>query len=205
VCDKADQVKRRINLLGSLGEKFGETHDFEIKTPAEAIRAFMANYPDFKKHLLESDSKGIGFKILVGKTPAKDEEELYNPSGRNEISIVPVVTGSGGESGGALKVFAGFVLVVVGIALEPVSAGASTFLIYAGVGLMLGGVVQLLTPIPKINAPEERPENKPSYLFSGVVNTTAQGQPIQLLFGRLTVGSAVVSAGVSVEEVPVDS
>ncbi len=194
-------MKKRINLVGALGEKFGEIHDLEINSPAEALRAFMANYPEFRKHLLESDSKGVGYKVIVGKQEL-EKEELLNPSGISEITFVPVVSGGGATT----RIIAGAVLVVVGVALSFTWASpASPYLIAAGVGLVLGGVVQLLTPIPKVGEPDERPENRPSYLFSGAVNTTAQGQPVQLLFGRLICGSAVISAGISVEEIPVGS
>lgn len=195
-------MKRRINLMGALGERFGEFHDFDIKTPAEAVRAFMANYPEFKQHLLDSDAKGVGYKVIVGRHEL-EKEELNHPVGKNEITFVPVVSGGGA----AVRIIAGVVLVAAGIVCLyiPGAQGAAPYLIAAGVGLIVGGVVQLLTPIPKIGAPEERPENKPSYLFSGAINTTAQGQPVQLLYGRIITGSAVISAGISVEEIPVDS
>ena len=61
----------------------------------------------------------------------------------------------------------------------------------------------LLVPVPKVSGPQERPENKPSYLFNGAVNTTEQGQPIPLLYGELIVGSAVVSAGLTDKEIPI--
>jgi predicted phage tail protein len=40
----------------------------------------------------------------------------------------------------------------------------------------LGGVSQLLFKPPKAAKPNERPENKPSFLFDEPVNTIAQGQ-----------------------------
>jgi hypothetical protein len=41
--------------------------------------------------------------------------------------------------------------------------------------------------------PKERPENDPSRLFGGAVNTTAQGHPIQICYGEVEVGSAIIS------------
>ena len=72
-----------------------------------------------------------------------------------------------------------------------------------GTSMILGGVAQMIAPTPKSSDPSERPENKPSYAFNGAVNTTAQGQPVPVGYGRLIVGSAVISAGIDVDEVPV--
>ena len=57
-------------------------------------------------------------------------------------------------------------------------------------------------PDAQASEPSERPENKPSYSFNGAVNTTAQGHPVPVGYGRLVVGSAVISAGIDVDEVP---
>ena len=82
-------------------------------------------------------------------------------------------------------------------------SSAATLPLTIGASLVLGGISQLLVPVPKVSGPQERPENKPSYLFNGAVNTTEQGQPIPLLYGELIVGSAVVSAGLTDKEIPI--
>jgi predicted phage tail protein len=48
----------------------------------------------------------------------------------------------------------------------------------------------------------DRPANKPSYAFDGAVNTAAQGNPVPICYGRLIVGSQVVSAGLVTEPLP---
>ena len=40
-------------------------------------------------------------------------------------------------------------------------------------------------------------ENEPSLAFDGAVNTMGQGGPVPLGYGRLLVGSAIVSVGFS--------
>ncbi|WP_260627457.1 tail assembly protein [Pseudomonas protegens] len=44
------------------------------------------------------------------------------------------------------------------------------------------------------------PNNRPSYSFNGAVNTSVQGNPVPLLYGRMIVGSAVISAGIYSED-----
>ena len=68
--------------------------------------------------------------------------------------------------------------------------------------ILLGELGRSFAPTPKATEPSERPENKPSYSFNGAVNTTAQGHPVPVGYGRLIVGSAVISAGIDVDEIP---
>jgi predicted phage tail protein len=68
-----------------------------------------------------------------------------------------------------------------------------------GASMVLGGIVQLLSPTPKIDSGigSEDALHRPSYNFNGVVNTTAQGHPVALAYGRVICGSAVISAGLT--------
>lgn len=185
---------RSVYLLGSLGEQFGGNHKFDIKSAPEALRALQANNPSFQKTLMESAEKGVGYKVLVGSDWVTEDQELLEPLGaKNSIMIVPVIQGSGGVA----KIFTGAAL----IGLSFLGGPAAPYLLSIGIGLSLSGVTQLLTPLPTFGA-NEAADNKPSYIFSGPVNTNSQGQCIPLGYGIAIVGSAVVSAGISVEAVP---
>ena len=63
-----------------------------------------------------------------------------------------------------------------------------------GGALILGGISQLLTPIPQ--TPTEDPDN--SFQFNSPVNTTIAGLPVPILYGERMVGSVVISAGINV-------
>jgi predicted phage tail protein len=65
--------------------------------------------------------------------------------------------------------------------------------------MTIGGVIQMLSPqqMPKSG---ESANNGASYNFTGPVNTTAQGNPVPVLYGRMIVGSAVISAGIVAED-----
>jgi len=78
---------------------------------------------------------------------------------------------------------------VTGIAFSGFFAKAA---VYIGAGLVLGGVSQLLTPVPK--APPEA-QKLQSFSFSGIAQTTQQGGAIPIVYGKCFVGSAVLSAG----------
>jgi predicted phage tail protein len=53
-----------------------------------------------------------------------------------------------------------------------------------GAAMMLGGVVQMLSPQPAGLASKQSADNRASYAFGGVTNTAAQGYPVPLLYGR---------------------
>ena len=193
---------RTVKLLGELGKKFGKQFKLDVKNPAEAVRALIANFPELEKHLMESEKRGIGYRVLVGKEVQK-VEDLHNPSGKQVIKFVPVVMGS--KSGGMFGVIVGAVLVTAGIVGNYFYPGnpVSPYLISAGVAMIIGGVIQMLAPVPKTPKDEDRPDNKPSYVFNGAVNTTAQGYPVPIGYGRMIVGSAVISASIVAEELPI--
>lgn len=194
---------KTIKLLGELGRKFGKVHRFDVKSPAEAIRALCANFKGFESHLMNSDPSKVRYRVIVGKETLPDETHLHNTSGSAEvIKFVPVIVGA--KEGGVFQTIFGAVLIAVGFALSFTPfAAASPYLYAAGVAMMLGGVAQMLTPAPSVPQATsyEAAENKPSYSFDGPVNTQAQGHPVPIGYGRMIVGSAVISAGIIPEDI----
>ena len=192
---------KTVRLLGELGKKFGRVIKLDVKTPAEAVRALCVNFPEFKKFVGTSEDRNIGYRVIVGKND-RSVEELHDPVGKADIKIVPVLMGS--KNGGIGSIIVGGILIAAGMVGNYFFPGnpVSPYLINAGVAMIAGGVVQLLTPLP--NTPdEEGVENRPSYIFNGSVNTSAQGYPVPIGYGRMIVGSAVVSAGIDTDDIPV--
>ena len=194
-----------IILLGELGRQFGRRHKMVVASAAEAVRALSANFPTFERELVSSGERGVGYKVLIGRDEL-NLERLHEPSGQQRITIAPVISGAGGNGLG--QIILGAALIAVAWWNPMGWAAAGSFLSQAtlysvGTSMILGGVAQMIAPTPKSSDPSERPENKPSYAFNGAVNTTAQGQSVPVGYGRLIVGSAVISAGIDVDEVPV--
>ena len=197
---------KTVKLLGELGKKFGKSYKFDISNPAEAVRALCINFPAFKKHLIDSEKRGVAYRVIVGKEDQK-LEDLHNPSGKDVIKFVPILIGAGGN--GSVQMILGAAIIGLMIwnpmgwlALGTAGAtGLQTGLVL-GASMALGGVVQMLTPVPSNNVSDTNnsPDNKPSYTFNGSVNTSAQGYPVPVGYGRMVVGSAVISAGIVAEE-----
>lgn len=191
---------RTILLLGDLGNNFGKKFEMDVKNPAEVIRALCANFPDFKKYVIESGKKNVFYKVLVGKQ-ARTVEQLHDPSGKDVIKIVPVIGGAGGRANPFTFIAAAALIAAsfVGNYFFPGNP-ISPYLMNAGIAMAIGGVVQMLTPVPKTPNNNDRPDNKPSFVFNGAVNTVAQGNPVPVGYGRMIVGSAVISAGITTDE-----
>ena len=189
---------RDVVLCGKLGKMFGKYHKLAVSSTAEAIKALSCLHKGFQRELIESKDRGIAYAVFVGKNNIV-KEELKSHSNRSlPIKIVPIVSGS--KAGGVLQIVVGAALVVAGVASLVISgatfgttAPISSALIMMGASMMLGGVVQLLT---KSSTGDTTADTSTNYNFSGAVNTSAQGVSVSLLYGRMTVGSTVVSAGI---------
>jgi predicted phage tail protein len=190
---------RTIKLSGSLAHRFGRVHRLAVANAAEAIRALCAMKPGFEKFLMEAKDNGLTFAVFQGKKNVS-EDELKNPAGDDIIRIVPVIAGS--KKGGVLQVIAGVVLVAVGMVVQWYLGGApnpiSNYLYGAGISMIVGGVVQMLTPVPKNQTKQD--DDRKSYIFNGAANVQAQGNCVPVLYGELIVGSVVASAGISTED-----
>ena len=85
--------------------------------------------------------------------------------------------------------------------------GALTSGHIASVGLMmtLSGVSQLISPTPQASQAAytnmERPAARTSFIYGGPVNTSEQGGPIPILYGRMRIGSTLVAASVSTDQI----
>jgi predicted phage tail protein len=142
---------------------------------------------------MTSKDRGMAYAVFIDKDNV-GREEFANPVAGRTIKFVPILQGS--KNGGILQIVLGIVLIVVG-AFTSYAGGSA--LISMGISMVLGGVINLLSPQQNISS-KNNPNNGTSYNFSGPINTAAQGNPVPLLYGRMIVGSAVISAGIYAED-----
>ena len=184
-----------------LGKIFGRTHDRLIRTTAEAINALSKTICGFEQYLNTSKNRGLTYAVFKGKRNI-GKDDLCFPVTGEVIRIIPVVIGS--KKAGLLQTVLGAVLVVVGVAVGYLSGGTLSAVGYGaaklGAAMMLGGVVQMLSPQPAGLASKQDAENRASYAFGGVTNTAAQGNPVPILYGRRRIGGAIISGGIYVED-----
>ncbi|MFV4767830.1 MULTISPECIES: tail assembly protein [Citrobacter freundii complex] len=196
--NKTDQeVMTTIKLSGSLAKIFGRAHQRLISTPREVFRALSVTVPGFEKYLNTSKARGLTYAVMVGKRNIS-ESDLDFPNAGQEIRIVPVIMGS--KRSGLLQTIFGAVLVAVSIWMPGVSIAASNMMFAVGASMTIGGVAQMLSPQPGGLSSKQDADNKASYAFGGVTNTTAQGNPVPLCYGKRRIGGAIISAGIYVED-----
>ncbi|PVZ56574.1 tail assembly protein [Pseudomonas sp. B1(2018)] len=184
-----------ILLSGSLAKSFGRQHfrQLETGTTTEAFSALKHTLPGFEDFIRESEKRGLRFAIFRNRENVG--EDGFTLSGTTEIRIVPIISGS--KRGGLFQTIAGVALMIASIWLGPVAFSI-------GLSLTIGGVSQLLTPVPKAPNQQEQAasENKPSYIFNGAFNSTQQGLPVPVVYGQMLVGSSVVGMGTWAEAIP---
>ena len=198
---------RKIKLYGKLAKFIGHrVLEADVATAAEAVRFLLANWPELEAHMNDQH-----YRVSIG-TYDLTAEELYDPAGAAPITFVPVVAGAGATA----RIIAGIALIALsfgiaslaagaalagslsGFALQAVAFGTQAGLL-AGIGLVLGGVAQLLTPTPKTNTEEGDPRK--SFSFSGIQNVSRAGVPVPVVYGETLVGSVVISAGIDIVQV----
>ncbi|NDV19993.1 hypothetical protein GO013_11225 [Pseudodesulfovibrio sp. JC047] len=209
-------MMRTVYLHGYLGETFGTEFRLDIATPTEAVRAFAAN---FGKRFLSMIRDGE-WHIIAGESLDEGEDYGYQDMlalglGASDLHIAPAVRGSSGR--GLAQIVIGVVIVIASIYTGGAAGGmsASAFSVggasvsygsLAAMGAMMAvsGIAQALTPVPKLGSgygDREDVDERPSFLFTGPKNTTEQGGPVPVVYGRHRVGWTLVSSGVEVEQI----
>ena len=205
-------MMRNIIFHGELADFIGyKKLEAKVSTVAETMRFLICNFPQVETHMAKKY-----YKIILHNQEI-EEGELYYPMGSSDVNIVPVISGAGGSTGkiflgaaliGASFLFPGAGLFGGGSAAAKAAAAASPGLAFAGTALsgvgavmVLGGVSEMLFPLPK--EPDFSSEGDPriSFNFSGTQNTSRAGTPVPIVYGEIFTGSVVISAAIDTEQV----
>jgi predicted phage tail protein len=193
------QPMTTILLYGQL-RQFGRSFRLAVRTPAEAIKALCVQIPGFERFISNAKSRGIEFAVFRGSKNLEEKELGFEGSG--DIRIAPVITGS--KRAGVLQTIVGAVMIVAGVIVSGMSFGLAAPLgaamISGGIGLVAGGVIQLLSPQAGGLKTSAAPENTPGYAFGSAKNTTASGNPVPLCIGERRWGGAIISAAIYAED-----
>lgn len=209
---------RTIHLYGSLRKRYGKSFELDCASAQEAAQALGFMIPGFQRDIVD----GV-FQVIAG--PKKSgyhlgQDEVRLTLGKTEeLHIVPVPQGA--KRGGVMKLILGIALIglsfvpgvnaAIGAAFGSVggafgataAASATAFgtslLFKTGFMLALGGAYQAIVGTPTM--PSSSTDE--GFLFSGPVNTSVQGSVVPVVFGKMMVGSVVVSGGISPENIPV--
>jgi len=178
-----------IKLHGALAKKFGKTFRCVAANTAQAIRFLEVNFKDFRKWVLEADSRGIVFQVKTNQYELGGDE-LFDPvSPGTVIHLTPLFAGAGGNT---FKIFLGIGLIAAGLIFSGGLFGLSSLqLIITGALLLISGLMGKKTPAADPDDEQER-----SFVFSGAANVATVGGRVPVVYGVIQTGSTVASASV---------
>lgn len=192
----------KVYLEGAMGRNFGREWTLDINTPIEALQLIQANIPAFGQWIRDNAKRYAKCMIICkyadGRTEALDEKTMLMHKEPKEIHFVPWVEGAGK----AFQYIVGAAMMIIG-AICYWMPGASQACMSAGLSLMVAGGGMLVSAIVTAimgRVRKDEDDSGTSYYFNGAQNTTAQGVPVPLIFGRCKVGSAVISSSINTSD-----
>lgn len=190
-----------VRFYGSL-KQFGSEFRLDCKTPAEVVQALTSQIPKLRQFI----QQGL-FTVRVGRDYFDNRylEQGLNQKLKDDATVHFTPTLKGSKRGGLFGVIAGAALIATAFALGPLGfsvIGANAAWMVGGVGasMLLGGVAQMLTKMPSMSTGKDA-EKKQSTSFSNLSNMAAQGRPMPLAYGRIRVGSLIISQGVETMDI----
>ena len=223
-------MMRDIFLYGAAGKQFGRHFRLDVASPNEAVRALCTLRPGLRevirqgywriivgsphlKNAIQVHTTGMNLGALPLHLVPAAGAAGGDGGGVGKIAAGVVLIGASIVTAGlaapagfaAMGTLGGFGAAMTGASFMGVSAASVAVL---GASMVLGGVAGMLAQppqgIPGVNASptdSAAPEDRPSFLFNGIVNNTAQGGPVPLLFGHHLTGSVVVSANIDTSDI----
>ena len=184
-----------VRFYGSL-KQFGSDFRLDCQTTAEIVQALTSQIPKLRQFI----QQGL-FTVRVGRDYFDNRylEQGLSHKLKDDATVHFTSVLKGSKRGGLFGVIAGVAIIAGAIALGPlagiISTNAAWIVGSVGASLLLGGVAQMLTKMPEMKMGTEK-EKKQSTAFSNLSNMTAQGKPMPLAYGRMRVGSLIISQGV---------
>lgn len=190
-----------VRFYGSL-KQFGSDFRLDCKTPAEVIHALTSQIPKLRQFI----QQGL-FTVRVGRDYFDNRyiEKGLSQKLKDDSTVHFTPTLKGSKRGGLFGVITGVALIAGALALGPLGfsvIGANAAWIVGGLGasMLLGGVAQMLTKMPSMSTGKDA-DKKQSTSFSNLSNMAAQGRPMPLAYGRIRVGSLIISQGIETMDI----
>lgn len=178
-------MRRRVHLHGA----FAQFHDGPIEIVADTVWQAVEAVTNQVKGFLPDAIIGRK-RIQVAGFPTI--ESLHQPTDVEDIHIVPAMTF--GKNGGLIQTIIGVTLIILAVVAQFIPGGQflSTILAQIGITMIIGGILEMLTPAPK--------PNKQSQYLPSNQNTVAIGTPIQLQYGWFKVAGQIMSLQIDAKE-----
>jgi predicted phage tail protein len=158
---------KNVYLHGELGKRFGKKWELNVFTPGEAVNALFANEPEIERYLFKKQQEGICYGIKKSNSRSFATAEECNLLTEKDLHVFPVPQGSGGF--------------ITSLLVMAATTAASIYI------------------SKKMAEAMERDESvlqvqTKSYLYNGTENKFQQGATIPVGYGKMIVGSNVISS-----------
>lgn len=187
----------KVYLEGPLGKKFGREWELAADTPNEALRLINANVGNLfawiKQNLRIYERYRVVVKKRGGKHEALDSESYALAHDVESIRFIPLIAGAGG----IIKAVIGVALIVYG------TITGNALALKMGWTMVISGIIEALIMPNTGRKKDNSGGSTNSHFFDGPVNTEGQGRAVPLVYGRVLIGSQVISAKLSIDEIPV--
>jgi predicted phage tail protein len=186
-------MKKHVVLTGFLGEKYGRDWHIVADTYKDIVSCIDANYPTFRKDLIDIANSGGDIAVEVGGNLIEEIEDMLVSISEDTVIISPVPAGSKSNTAkvvvGSLLIIASFfVPQLLPAAFGPYETLIASAALSVGANLAIIGLQNMLAPDPSVDEEQD-------YAFNGPENTTVSGNPVPVLCGELIVGGVTISSG----------
>ena len=157
---------KKVYLHGALGKHFGEKWELNVSTPVEAVHALFANNPEIEKYLNKKHQDGVYYGIKKSGEEKFTETGEYPLSTDKDLHIFAIPQGAG---------FAGSLI------MTAITTAASMY------------VSKKMAEAMERDDSALQAQTK-SFIYNGSDNRFSQGSTIPAGYGRVKVGSSVISS-----------
>jgi predicted phage tail protein len=186
-----------INLHGILAREFGKAFTMHLSKPKHVIDAIDSNNPTFKKRILELSNQGIHYRILIDGESVSNLEQLNIQKTITNIDLAPMIGGSGPI---LIPIIDSMLPSAAGAALVTAAGTLTTLgtVLSTGLSIIAATLIQnALAPSPDNQKTESSiSAAQKSFVLGSKANTTQQGVPVPVGYGRLRVGSLIIQTTV---------
>lgn len=193
----------KVILYGKLKKLYDKELYISGSNVAEIINGVFTQIKELK-------TKSINFKHQIRVHGYFTKESLFQPFGEEvtELHVMPDVCG--GKGGGFIKVAIGAVLIATAIFQPQLGAilltkGVTLSSVVFGIGtsLVLGGILEMISPVPQIDSTSGGQDPEASKYLGGDGNTVKIGTRIPILYGKNKVFGHYLSFNIDAKNVSV--
>ena len=176
-----------IRIEGWLGELLGRKWDLKVKNFVALFNAIENNTHKLRSFLLKN--RGNSFAMFVDGELVDNKNFLFTNIRGKRVDIMPVLAGA------TTAIASQIASAVLGSA-EGFAFAATVFVLDTLITAVITMGISIL--IAKLMAPDDpQAVNTTSFVFGSAENVSSQGQVVPVGYGRVRIGSKVISTSMS--------